>query len=107
MVVRTGDGEADTLLSALGPLLPALLAELTPRQREVGRLVLVDHLRLADTAERLRVSRATVSVIADRGRVRHLGRLAASLATLFRDGCVRVAGSAVAAGSTARAGSAV
>jgi hypothetical protein len=103
MVVRTGDATADALLADLGPLLPALLAELTPRQREVGRLVLVDHLRLAETAERLRVSRATVSVIADRGRVRHLGRLASSLATLFRDGCVRAAATAAGAGAGSHA----
>ena len=105
MVVRTGDAPADGLLADLGPLLPALLSELTARQREVGRLVLVDHLRLADVAERLRVSRATVSVIADRGRVRHLGRLAASLATLFREGCGHAAMPGP-AGSPVRAGTA-
>jgi DNA-directed RNA polymerase specialized sigma24 family protein len=106
MVAKTGDPAADALLADLGPLLPHLLAELTPRQREVARLVLVDHLRLADTAERLRVSRATVSVIADRGRVRHLGRLASGLATLFRDGCARVAASGSGAATPARTGSA-
>jgi hypothetical protein len=105
MVVRTGDAHADGLLADLAPLLPALLGELTARQREVARLVLVDHLRLADTAERLRVSRATVSVIADRGRVRHLGRLAAGLAQLFREGSIAAAMPAPAA-SPLRAGSA-
>lgn len=92
LVATTGDPGADALLAELGPLLPALLAELTPRQREVGRLLLVDGMRRAEAAERLHVSRATVSVIADRGRIRHLGRLASSLATIFRDGVARAAG---------------
>jgi hypothetical protein len=35
------------------------------------------------------VTRATVSVIADRGRIRHLEGLAAGLATIFRDGVAR------------------
>lgn len=86
LVAVTGDPGADGLLADIGPLLPALLAELTSRQREVARLVLVDGLRRADVAGRLGVSRATVSVIATRARVRHLGRLAAALATVFRDG---------------------
>jgi hypothetical protein len=89
LLVATGDAEADGLLADLGPLLPALLADLTVRQREVGRLLLVDEIRRADVAERLRVSRATVSVIADRGRIRHVGRLAAALAVLFGDGVAR------------------
>jgi predicted DNA-binding protein (UPF0251 family) len=89
MLALTGDPAADALLADLAPLLPALLAELTARQREVGRLLLVENLRRADAAERLRVSRATISVIADRGRIRHLGRLATGLAAIFRDGVSR------------------
>jgi predicted DNA-binding protein (UPF0251 family) len=89
MVAVTGDTVSDALLADLAPLLPALLAELTARQREVARLLLVEGLRRAEAAERLHVSRATVSVIADRGRVRHVGRLADGLATIFRDGAAR------------------
>jgi DNA-directed RNA polymerase specialized sigma24 family protein len=89
MLARCGDPDADATLADLAPLLPALLGELTARQREVARLVLVDRLRRSDAAERLGVSRATVSVIADRGRVRHLGRLATALATIFRAGASR------------------
>jgi predicted DNA-binding protein (UPF0251 family) len=89
MLAITGDPAADALLAGLAPLFPALLAELTVRQREVARLLLVDGLRRAEVAERLRVSRATVSVIADRGRVRHLERLAASLAAIFAEGVGR------------------
>lgn len=91
MLAVTGDPAADTLLASLAPLLPALLADLTTRQREVARLLLVDGLRRSEAAERLRVSRATVSVIADRARVRHLERLASSLAAIFADGMRRAA----------------
>jgi DNA-binding Xre family transcriptional regulator len=86
----TGDGEADTLLGDLGPLLPELLGGLTARQREVGRLLLVDRLRQAEVADRLGVSRATVSVMADRARIRHLERLARALAAIFGYGVQRV-----------------
>lgn len=91
LVAVTGDPAADALLADLGPLLPALLGELTARQREVGRMLLVDGLRQADAADRLRVSRATISVIADRGRIRHIGRLADALSTIFRVGVDRAA----------------
>ena len=99
LVAITGDPEADALLGDLGPLLPALLADLTSRQREIGRLILVDELRRAEAAERLHVSRATVSVIADRGRVRHLQGLARAMATLFLQGVERSQARAVRAGS--------
>ena len=91
LVAETGDTVTDELLADLAPLLPALLGELTNRQREVGRLFLVDGLLQADIASRLGVSRATVSVIADRGRFRHLGRLASALRTIFTDGVERAA----------------
>ncbi|HYO41889.1 MAG TPA: sigma factor-like helix-turn-helix DNA-binding protein [Candidatus Limnocylindrales bacterium] len=91
LVAVTGDLDADALLTDLGPLLPALLGDLTARQREVGRLLLVDELRQAEAADRLGVSRATISVIADRGHIRHIGRLATALASIFRDGVARAA----------------
>jgi hypothetical protein len=91
LVARTGDPAADVLLDQLGPLLPALLDDMTPRQREVARLVLLEGLRQADAADRLGVRRATVSVIADRGRVRYLGPLAAAIGAIFRDGAGRAA----------------
>lgn len=109
LVAVTGDPAADALLADLGPLLPALLGELTARQREVGRLLLVDELRQADAADRLHVSRATISVIADRGRIRHIRRLADAISTIFRDGVDRAAaaaGDAPPAGDPDRAGSA-
>ncbi|HKF84373.1 MAG TPA: sigma factor-like helix-turn-helix DNA-binding protein [Candidatus Limnocylindrales bacterium] len=89
LVAITGDTATDALLADIAPLLPALLDELTPRQREIGRLIIVDELRRAEAAERLHVSRATVSVIADRGHVRHLQGLARAIATLFAEGVAR------------------
>jgi predicted DNA-binding protein (UPF0251 family) len=89
LVAVTGDPETDLLLGDLAPLLPVLLADLTPRQREIGRLILVDELRRAEAAERLHVARATVSVSADRGRIRHLQGLARAMAALFAQGVER------------------
>ncbi len=91
LIALSGDPRADALLAELGPLLPALLADLTARQREVARLILLDDLRRSEAADRLKVSRATVSVIADRARVRHIEGLAQALATIFRDGATRAA----------------
>ena len=103
LVARTGDQAADALLDQIGPLLTALLDDMTPRQREVARLVLLDGLRQADAADRLGVRRATVSVIADRGRVRYLGPLAAAIGTIFRDGAAR-ADAATSSAATSSAG---
>lgn len=94
LLVVTGDDATDELLADLCPLLPSLLEDLTPRQREVGRLLLVDGLRRIDAAERLGVSRATVSVVADRGRLRRVGGLVRALARAFRAG-TRAAGAAL------------
>jgi DNA-binding CsgD family transcriptional regulator len=103
LVAQTGDAAADALLLDLGPVLAALLAELTDRQREVARLLLVEGLRRAEAAERLGVSRATVSVIAARGRVRHLAALAAALARTFGEGVERASRAAAAAPAPAGA----
>ena len=73
LAVVTGDPASDDILDGITPLLGDLLAELTPRQREIGWLLLVEGLRRADVADRLRVSRATVSVAADRAHLRWLG----------------------------------
>ncbi len=95
LVVVTGDPAADALFDDLAPLLAALLDELTPRQRTIARLLLVDGLRQAEAAERLRVSRATVSVVAGRGKVREIGRLVQALRRILHgasgDGLVGVA----------------
>ena len=80
-----GDPETDPLLDGLAPLLGELLADLTQRQRAIARLILVDGLRQSEAAERLGVSRATVSVAADRAHIRWIGELARVLRTLLRD----------------------
>lgn len=92
LVAVSGDASTDALLEDLAPLLAVLLADLSERQRLVARLLLLDGLRQADVADRLEVTRATVSVLADRGRVREIGRLARALAALLRDGIARSAG---------------
>ena len=65
----------DELLGELAPLLADLLADLTDRQRSLARLMLVDGLRQSEVAERLGVSRATISVMAERARIRRIDGL--------------------------------
>jgi len=67
----------------LAPLLGELLTDLTERQRVIAWLVLVDGLRRSEAAERLRVSRATVSVAAERAHLRSIGELARVLQVLL------------------------
>ena len=82
LVMRSGSA-TDALLGDLAPLLAELLGELTPRQREIAQLALVRGLRQADVAERLGVSRATISVAADRAHLRALAGLADVVRTLL------------------------
>jgi hypothetical protein len=89
LLAESGDPAADGLLDDLAPLLADLLDDLTERQRVVARLLLVDGLRRSEAAARLDVSRATVSVAADRARVRGIGGLASALGRLFADGAAR------------------
>ena len=83
LAVVTGDRTTDELLDGMTPLLGDLLAELTTRQREIAWLLLVEGLRRADVADRLHVSRATISVAADRAHLRGLGDLAGVVRTLI------------------------
>ncbi|HET7029995.1 MAG TPA: hypothetical protein VFI34_05755 [Candidatus Limnocylindrales bacterium] len=73
LAIITGDPGVDAILDGITPLLGDLLAELTARQREIAWLLLVDGLRRADVADQLSVSRATISVAADRAHLRWLG----------------------------------
>jgi hypothetical protein len=82
LAVGSGDPATDELLEGIAPLLGELLADLTVRQREIAWLVLVEGVRRSDAAERLGVSRATVSVAADRAHLRGLGDLARVVRTL-------------------------
>ena len=75
IVISTGEPGADRLLSDLAPLLAELLAELTPSQARIARLMIIEDLRQADVADALGVSRATVSVAHARGHIRSIDRL--------------------------------
>ena len=86
LCIAVGDPAADALLADLAPLLAQLLDELTVRQREVARLLLVEGIRRSEAAERLGVSRATISVVADRAGVRGIERLAGALRRIIADG---------------------
>src|SRR5262245_54421200 len=86
LVVRVGDARADDLLAELAPLLADLLADLTERQRSIARLMLVDHLRQSEVAERVGVSRATISVMAERARIRRIEGLLGALRRIVADG---------------------
>jgi hypothetical protein len=65
----TGDPWRDTLLADLELALSALLDDLTPRQAEIARLVLLHGARQVEVAQALGVSRATVSVAVSRGHL--------------------------------------
>jgi DNA-binding CsgD family transcriptional regulator len=81
--IVSGDTVTDDLLGGLGPILGELLADLTRRQREIAWLLLVEGLRRSEAAERLDVSRATISVAADRAHLRSIGELARVLRALL------------------------
>jgi DNA-directed RNA polymerase specialized sigma24 family protein len=98
LLVESGHPPTDALLDDVAPLLAELIGDLTARQRVVARLLLVDGLRQSEAAVRLDVSRATVSVAADRAHVRSIGRLADALARLLRDGATAARGPPTAAG---------
>jgi hypothetical protein len=84
VTVVSGDPATDGLLEGLGPILGELLADLTDRQREVAWPILVEGLRRSEAAERLGVSRATVSVAADRAHLRSIRELARVIRTLLQ-----------------------
>ena len=83
LAVVSGHPATDELLDGIAPLLGELLADLTDRQREIAWPILVEGLRRSEAAERLGVSRATVSVAADRAHLRSLGSLARVVRTLL------------------------
>jgi DNA-binding CsgD family transcriptional regulator len=91
LLMSSGDTDTDEILDDLTPLLAELLGDLTDRQRTVARLVLVTGLRRSEAAERLGVSRATISVAAERAHLRSIGRLAKRLGALFAMGAAAAA----------------
>jgi DNA-binding CsgD family transcriptional regulator len=83
VTITSGKPSTDELLDGLGPILGELLADLTSRQRTIAWLLLVEGLRRSEVAERLHVSRATISVAADRAHLRSIGELARVLQILL------------------------
>jgi hypothetical protein len=81
--IVTGDHAVDVLLDDLAPVLGSALENLSPTQRRVARLILIDGLRRFEVADRLDVSRATVSVAASRGGVPSLERLSRAIRNLL------------------------
>jgi Sigma-70, region 4 len=81
--IVTGDPAIDVLLDDLAPVLGSALEQLSPTQRRVAGLILVDGLRRSEVADRLGVSRATVSVAANRGGVPSLERLSRAIRNLL------------------------
>jgi DNA-binding CsgD family transcriptional regulator len=86
LVVRAGHAPTDELLDDVAPALASMLADLTVRQRAIARLVILDGLRQSDVAERLSVSRPTVSVAVERSHVREIAGLADAVRALLRQG---------------------
>jgi DNA-directed RNA polymerase specialized sigma24 family protein len=82
-VIRTGRAEADELLAGMTPALVDLIEGLTPRQRVVTRLALIDGLRQSEVADRLGVRRATISVSFGRAKVQTLQRLVAAIRKVY------------------------
>jgi DNA-binding CsgD family transcriptional regulator len=85
----TGDRVADEYLAGTTPVLAAIIERMTDRQRHIARLTLVDGLRQSEIAERLDVSRPTVSVSYARADVRNLSRLVAAVRAIWVDGVER------------------
>jgi RNA polymerase sigma factor (sigma-70 family) len=83
LVVRTGRPDVDELLAGMTPALADLLEALTPRQRDVARLALIEGLRQSEVAERLGVRRATISVSFGRARVQSVQRLVAAIRKVY------------------------
>jgi DNA-directed RNA polymerase specialized sigma24 family protein len=97
LLCRTGDPESDALLDGTAPVLAAIIDGMTDRQRVIARLALVEGLRQADIAERLKIARPTVSVSYARGDVRNLERLLGAVRAIWSQGIARVLAGAAAA----------
>jgi DNA-directed RNA polymerase specialized sigma24 family protein len=83
VAAQTGNPATDRLLDGVAPAFGELLGDLTPRQRQIGWQLLVEGLRQSEVAARLGVSRATISVAADRAHLRAIADLGSALAALI------------------------
>jgi DNA-binding CsgD family transcriptional regulator len=86
LLISSGDPATDALLDRIAPVLAEMLDDLTRRQMVIGRLLVIERLRPSEAADRLHISRATVSVVADRAHIRSITRLASALRELFATG---------------------
>ena len=86
LLVTVGRASEDALLDGVAPVLADLLSDLTERQRTLARLMLIDGLRRSEVADVLGVSRATVSVMAERARIRRIDGLSRVVRQLIEDG---------------------
>jgi hypothetical protein len=86
LLMSSGDPATDALLDRLAPVLAEMLGDLTRRQMVIGRLLVIEGLRRSEAADRLHISRATVSVVADRAHIRSITGLASALRELFATG---------------------
>jgi hypothetical protein len=83
LIVSTGRPEADALLNDMGPALVDMLDGVTPTQREVARMAVIEGLRQSEVAERVGKRRATVSVSFARAKVVPLVRLVAAMRRIY------------------------
>jgi DNA-binding CsgD family transcriptional regulator len=83
VAAQTGDATTDRLLDGVAPAFGELLGDLTSRQREIGWHLLVEGRRQSEVAVRLGVSRATISVAADRAHLRAIADLGGVIRTLI------------------------
>jgi DNA-binding CsgD family transcriptional regulator len=86
LLMTSGDPATDALLDRIAPVLAEMLGDLTRRQMVIGRLLVIEGLRRSEAADRLHISRATVSVVADRAHIRSITGLASALRELFATG---------------------
>ena len=103
LLLSSGDPATDALLDRIAPVLAEMLGDLTKRQMVIGRLLVIDGLRPSEAADRLHITRATVSVVADRAHIRSITRLTSALRELFATGQdASAAGEAAGRPNTAR-----
>jgi DNA-binding CsgD family transcriptional regulator len=85
----SGSAPSDELLDGVAPVLASLIDRMTDRQREVLHLQSIDHMRQEAIADRLGISQPAVSGLLTRAGARDVGRLAAVVRSLFREGVER------------------
>jgi hypothetical protein len=88
LAIVSGEPRTDELLDRIAPVLAELLEDLTDRQREIAWPIVVEGRRRSEAAASLGVSRATISVAADRAHLRGISDLADALRQLLADATV-------------------